>query len=187
VYGYGYQFTIDLAGLELIEATSGALDAGTFDYATFGDQVTVSYASSSAESVDEVIRLVVKAKSDGDIAEMINVSSSITTAEAYIGHSLEVSSVELRGNDEVSYELMQNEPNPFNATTEIAFVMGEAGEGTLTVYDVTGKVLKSITNDYPEGPNAIVLRRTDFGASGMMYYTFEAGDFIATKKMILVE
>ena len=46
--------------------------------------------------------------------------------------------------------LYQNEPNPFSAKTTIRFDMPEEGAATMTIYDVTGKVLSTINNHYPK-------------------------------------
>jgi hypothetical protein len=86
-----------------------------------------------------------------------------------------------------SIELFQNEPNPFKATTNVTFFMPKADNATLTVYDVTGRVI-NVRNIYAvQGMNTEVYTREQLGTSGMLYYKLESGDFNATKKMIILE
>ncbi len=84
------------------------------------------------------------------------------------------------------YLLEQNRPNPFKAETVIGFVLPEAMEATLTVYDVTGRVLRSIKGDYAKGYQTVQLHKTNLAGHAILYYRLDAKDFTATKKMILV-
>jgi len=58
---------------------------------------------------------------------------------------------------------------------------------SLTVYDVTGKVMHRIENQYPKGYNEILLQKSDLGAGGVLYYSLETEGFTATKKMIGID
>ena len=115
-------------------------------------------------------------------------NNSITSSEAYLGADLEIVDIALNnviGTSE--FALHQNEPNPFSSTTEIGFVMPQEADATMTVYDVTGKVITVVHGNYPEGYNTIELSKSDLGASGVLYYQLDSGDFTATKKMIIIE
>ena len=87
------------------------------------------------------------------------------------------------------FALYQNNPNPFSELTNISFKLPEAAEAIITVYDVTGKVLKVIEGDYAKGLNAIQIRKDDINChnTGVMYYQLDTDHYTATKKMILVE
>jgi hypothetical protein len=85
------------------------------------------------------------------------------------------------------FALYQNEPNPFKAFTIIGFDLPEAMNGSITVYDVSGRVLKVIEGSYAKGYNEEKLVRKDIAASGVMYYQFDSEKYSATKKMITVE
>jgi hypothetical protein len=56
---------------------------------------------------------------------------------------------------------------------------------TLTVYDVNGKTLKTISSTYDEGMNNIRLNDSELGASGILYYQLQAGNFTANRKMVV--
>ena len=84
------------------------------------------------------------------------------------------------------YLLEQNRPNPFRQETTIGFVLPEAMTATLTVYDVTGRVLRSIKGDYSKGYQTVQLLKQNLAGHAILYYRLDAKDFTATKKMILV-
>ncbi len=84
------------------------------------------------------------------------------------------------------YLLEQNRPNPFREETTIGFVLPEAMTATLTVYDVTGRVLRSIKGDYAKGYQTVQLLKQNLAGHAILYYRLDAKDFTATKKMILV-
>jgi hypothetical protein len=60
-------------------------------------------------------------------------------------------------------------------------------DATLTVFDVTGKVIHAIEGSYGEGYNQVNLSRKGLGFAGVMYYRLDANHFSATKKMILID
>ncbi len=88
--------------------------------------------------------------------------------------------------------LHQNYPNPFNPETKIKFeiplsVRGQKSEVKLSVYDVSGKEVRTLVNS-ELAPG--VYEYTFDGArlsSGVYYYKLESGGFIETKKMVLVK
>ena len=87
-----------------------------------------------------------------------------------------------------AYSLFQNYPNPFNPNTKIRFELPNASNVTLKVYNVRGQLVEVLVN------NEIVtagLKEVNFNAtnlaSGIYFYTIQAGDFKATKKMMLLK
>lgn len=78
--------------------------------------------------------------------------------------------------------LEQNNPNPFTSSTSIGFTLPEAGKATLTIYDITGKVLKTIANDYPKGRSEVMISQESINAQGVMFYELECNGMKATKK-----
>jgi len=82
------------------------------------------------------------------------------------------------------YALYQNQPNPFAGKTTIGFYLPNAGEATLTITDVRGRVLKVFKGEYGRGMHQIQLDGEDLPA-GVLQYTLISGDFTATRKMVL--
>jgi len=85
------------------------------------------------------------------------------------------------------FELKQNSPNPFNPVTLIEFSIPNNSSVKLTLYDVLGKEITTLINDYrtagkySENFNAMKL------SSGVYFYVLEAGDFRDVKKMTLLK
>jgi len=85
------------------------------------------------------------------------------------------------------YELQQNHPNPFNPSTSIEYSIPEESFVELKVYDVLGNEVASLVNEQQQAG----VYRADFTAnnlsSGIYFYKLQAGNFIETKKMVLMK
>jgi hypothetical protein len=88
---------------------------------------------------------------------------------------------------QAGFYLYQNEPNPFSENTKIGFDLPEGMEASITVYDLTGRVLKSIEGDYVKGHNEVSLDQKEVPVSGVLYYQLDTEDFTATRKMVVIE
>jgi hypothetical protein len=187
----GYQFTLDHAGLELQSVTAGVIDVTDANVGVNNGQLTMSWAEAQAVSTSDVLfTLVFRATSAGQLSSALNLNSSITKAEAYVGESLDRADVNLNiGSTELTsaFDLYQNSPNPFGEQTVIGFNLPEAGTAKLTVFDVAGKSIISMNGTYSKGYNEIVLTKAQVGVEGVLYYELESGDNIATRKMIVIE
>ena len=86
-----------------------------------------------------------------------------------------------------NFELKQNTPNPFKGETVIGFNLVEASNATLTINDVTGRVLKVVSGDFAKGANQVSIDSKELLAAGVLYYTLTAGEYTATKKMVIME
>ncbi|RPI16506.1 MAG: T9SS C-terminal target domain-containing protein [Ignavibacteriae bacterium] len=85
------------------------------------------------------------------------------------------------------YALQQNFPNPFNPTTVISYNIPEAGNVKLTVYDITGREVMTLANEFMQaGKYTAEFNASDL-ASGIYIYKIEAGSFTDVKKMLLVK
>jgi len=186
---YGYQFTLETEGLELVEVESGMIEVSNANFGALGNKVTTSWNTLSPVNANgDLFTMTFKSNVSGQLSEILDLNSSVTRAEAYVGSNLEIIDIDLRSGDgDVDYALYQNEPNPFSNNTIVGFELPEAGSATLTVLDVTGKVLRVINGDYVKGYNELELSKSDFGSAGVYYYQLDSGDFTATKKMIIIE
>ena len=86
------------------------------------------------------------------------------------------------------YSLKQNFPNPFNPTTSIRFEIPQTSKVTLKVYDINGKEVATLVNNevVSAGLNEVTFGGSNL-ASGVYYYSLQAGDFKQTRKMVLVK
>ncbi len=85
------------------------------------------------------------------------------------------------------FALEQNYPNPFNPTTMIRYELPLASAVSLKVYDVLGREVATLVNERQEaGAYSIPFNATAL-SSGIYFYRLQAGNFVATKKMMLVK
>ena len=89
------------------------------------------------------------------------------------------------------FYLGQNYPNPFNPSTNIGFRISDFGFVSLKVYDVLGNEVATLVDEYKSAGSYEV----EFGASsgisklvsGIYFYQLKAGEFIQTKKMLMIK
>jgi len=85
------------------------------------------------------------------------------------------------------YELGQNYPNPFNPSTKIAFAVPKQGNVTLKVYNLLGQEVATLLNEVKSaGVHEVSFNGIDL-SSGVYFYTLTSGDFVSTKKMMLIK
>jgi C1A family cysteine protease len=85
------------------------------------------------------------------------------------------------------YSLAQNFPNPFNPTTTISYQLGNAAHVRIEVVDVLGrKVATLIDRIQVAGRHEVTWDATKY-ASGIYFYTIQAGDYMSTRKMVLMK
>ncbi|MBD3165315.1 T9SS type A sorting domain-containing protein [bacterium] len=86
-----------------------------------------------------------------------------------------------------SFELEQNYPNPFNPTTTIAFSLQHRADVKVAVFDVLGREIATIAQGaFNAGRHQLLFDGSEL-ASGVYFYRVEAGDFQATRKMVLMK
>ena len=85
------------------------------------------------------------------------------------------------------FKLAQNYPNPFNPSTKIAYSLVTGGNVTLKVYDVSGKEVSSLVNQYQSaGEHSINFNASKLN-SGVYFYSISCGTYKETKKMVLMK
>jgi len=84
-----------------------------------------------------------------------------------------------------NFVLNQNYPNPFNPTTTISFVLPRKSDYRLSIYNIAGQKVTEFTGAGQIGLNRIDWKAEDV-ASGVYLYKLTAGDFTASRKMLLL-
>jgi glucose/arabinose dehydrogenase len=92
----------------------------------------------------------------------------------------------------LKYTLEQNYPNPFNPSTIIRYSVPEQGDVKLEVYDITGKLIKTLVNTFRMSGNyeTVWNGRDDRGSnapSGVYIYKLRTENFSESKKMLLIK
>ena len=89
----------------------------------------------------------------------------------------------------MDFALDQNYPNPFNPATVISFSLPRQVQATLRVYDLLGREVATLADGlYPAGTYQIRFdaNSTRSLASGVYLYRLEAGDFVQTRRMLII-
>ncbi|OGU82731.1 MAG: hypothetical protein A2W11_03265 [Ignavibacteria bacterium RBG_16_35_7] len=90
-------------------------------------------------------------------------------------------------NTPYKFTLKQNYPNPFNPTTNIEFALPIGGFVTLKIYDITGKEIVNLINEYKNKGSYIMSFNASNLPGGTYFYRLTSGDFSEVKKMLLLK
>ena len=86
-----------------------------------------------------------------------------------------------------SFALRQNYPNPFNPQTTIEYFLPKSSKVLLTVYNLIGEEIERFIYDRkPAGNHQVTWDASNF-ASGIYFYRLQTGDFVQTRKMVLLK
>jgi len=86
-----------------------------------------------------------------------------------------------------SFILYQNFPNPFNPSTRIQYQVSRISQVVLKIYDVLGNEIATLVNEEkPAGSYEVEFNAATL-SSGIYFYKLKTGDYIQTKKMILLK
>ncbi|HZW39344.1 MAG TPA: T9SS type A sorting domain-containing protein [Ignavibacteriaceae bacterium] len=98
-----------------------------------------------------------------------------------------ITDVKENKNIPANFSLSQNYPNPFNPSTKINYTLPYTAKVKLQVYDVLGNLITTIVNEEQNaGSYKVDLDLSKF-SSGIYFFQLQAGNFIQTKKMILMK
>ncbi|MFT6128571.1 MAG: hypothetical protein ACJATN_000284 [Neolewinella sp.] len=179
----GFQGTIELAaGLELISAE--LVGEGGLNLNRAGEGMIGVLLREGG-----VVRLQVRATASGLVSELIFLSDAVTVREGVALNGTS-NALDLAFNPDfapaaAANMLLQNTPNPVIDEATIHFILASAGPATLTLRDVAGRVLSTRKVEAIAGLNRLEL--TNFTTAGVITYTLTAGEFSATKKMVVVK
>jgi hypothetical protein len=90
------------------------------------------------------------------------------------------------------FRINQNYPNPFNPITTLRYDLPENSYVNVTVYDMLGREIRTLVNQHQDaGFKSVTWNATnDYGkpvSAGVYIYQIQAGDYISTKKMVLLK
>ena len=86
-----------------------------------------------------------------------------------------------------SFKLNQNYPNPFNPSTNIQYDISNDNSVTIKIYNLPGKEVMSLVNDFKKAGRYIISFNGSDLASGVYYYKITSGKFEQVRKMILIK
>ena len=85
------------------------------------------------------------------------------------------------------FKLFQNYPNPFNPTTAISYRLSAYSHVSLKIYDVLGREVKTLVNENQAAGEHKTEWNAENVACGVYFYRIRAGEFVSTKKMLLIK
>lgn len=86
-----------------------------------------------------------------------------------------------------NYKLLNNYPNPFNPSTTIDYTIGKSGHVKLEILNSLGQVVAILVNEVQSAGSKRVNFVAAYLPSGVYFYKLTAGEFIETKKMLLLK
>ena len=116
-----------------------------------------------------------------------NVGGASDFSPAFSFKTILTTDVELLGNEiPKEYNLAQNFPNPFNPTTVIKFSLPKPGYVSLMIFNNLGQQVQTIIDQQMVAGRYRVHWNAPNAASGVYFYQLRAGEFVETKKLILI-
>jgi len=85
------------------------------------------------------------------------------------------------------FSLEQNYPNPFNPSTSIQYQVSSISFVSLVVYDILGNEIETLVNEEKPAGTYELTWYAEGLSSGVYFYQLKAGEFIQTKKMLLLK
>jgi serine protease AprX len=85
------------------------------------------------------------------------------------------------------FYLSQNYPNPFNPETVIKYKLPESGDVSLKIYDILGREVATLVNEMKSSGTYEVKFNGNKLSSGVYFYSLKLGNYVNTKKMLLIK
>lgn len=203
---------IEIESYSVVEVSKGLIGLADFILKNNGTEKTIENIVAELKTSDTCVTEFVKDNSGfGDLAAGESYSAALAFAfnidscATIVNFELEISSngvvywtdsfmvdVATDIEDELpnlpkEYALEQNYPNPFNPSTTIKYSIPNQSYVILKVFDVLGRQVATLVNkEQPQGNYEVKLDASNL-TSGIYFYTMQAGEFMETKKMILIK
>jgi len=186
---------IDAAGGNLGSLSLAEIEAALVAVAEQAEDIEAGAAAPNALSGENLAYHNVAAAL-ADAKQLITGDTRLTTGVPVVLETLLTILAETEAIPETT-ALLPNYPNPFNPETWLPYHLATDAEVTLTIYDVHGTVVRTLTLGYQpagvyenRGRAAYWDGRNELGepvASGLYFYTLTAGDFTATRRLLIAK
>lgn len=181
---------VDAGGYAFVTGGSNAggtnLDYLTIRYTPAGTQLWEQRYNGPGNGVDAALSIALD--NSGNVFVTGNSagggsSSDFATIRYSIPTAIEPGTAEIPS----KFTLYSNYPNPFNPVTRIKFDLPSAGQTFITVYDLTGKTVRTLVNENLKAGSYTIDFDAAGLASGVYFYKIVSGSFTDVKKMALVK
>lgn len=181
-----------LRGASILPAENGpvyfaATSIGVFSTMKMDGANTVWNQEGEDEIGNTIVNFITSRKSDGRIAVGTHGRGIFLGEPAEAGNKESPAMNASLGSGPKAFSLLQNYPNPFNPETVIRFNIPEAGHVIMKVYDVNGKEVSTLLNDYKDAGEYRIRFNGAKLSSGIYYYSIQSGNYAAARKMIFIK
>ena len=178
-------------GVEPVNISSNVFDLSESNYAFANGILTISFNEAKGREVtngDLVLEIEFEMTAD-ELSVSLN---ELFDNEVYIGSSenIEVKVLALTSDKfdlANGFSVFQNTPNPFSNETVIAFEIPKDQSVFMQIFDNSGKVLYTATDEFTRGYNEFTVKQSDIESTGILYYQISTDTHIATRKMIILK
>jgi hypothetical protein len=139
-----------------------------------------------SDQVPELFSMVVAAPDGINPLNHITLLDEELRGEIYWTNG-EIGAVGIKEVLQTNIQMGQNYPNPFNTETTIELVLPQMKNLELQITNIEGRLIKEFRGNFEKGTHQIKLDRSFIKEEGVYYYTLKAGDFYATRKMIVID
>lgn len=188
---------IEIGGLTAVSERDSISVIGA---ATLNGVLNIEFINNFIPQDGDVFPIMSYTSRTGEFAQ-VNFSNNVIGYIQYNSNGAQIvigepSSVEGESENNIpdTYELAQNYPNPFNPTTTISWQSPVGSHQTLKLYDVLGKEIATLVDEYREAGKHSVNFDASRLSSGVYFYKIQAmplggqaGNYFETKKMLLVK
>ncbi len=154
-----------VSGFDGASDISNVVSGGPFSLQP-GQTESIAYSIAAASTLDE-LRTVIK-----------------RSREKY--KSVPTNIIEEKPELPKEFTLYQNYPNPFNPTSTIQFSIPSAQFVTLKVYDILGREITKLVDEFKQSGTYTVIFNAKELSSGIYFYNLRTGNYSSTKKMVLI-
>jgi len=172
-----YEFCLIGLGISLL-----VLDVGFTQH-----QISNSVISSGGYTITNANNILLSSVGEAFIENATNATQQQQSGFWYVYQQTTITDVEDEETIPTVFKLEQNYPNPFNPSTTIKFAVPERSNVLIKIYDILGSEVVTLVNEEMDAG----WYQKSFDAysysSGVYLFRMEAGNYISTKKMMLIK
>ncbi len=213
-YKFSYEFNNPLIGRVISKNQIGTINKNSFSFLkTNSDELLITTIKNANQDEDFIIRLF--NTSSTSLQSTLNFSENIIYAyettplenvitplpstnkemELYFNPN-EIKTIKVKLNNPTSvkdiktishYELVQNYPNPFNSSTLINYSIPKDELVVIKIHDLLGKEISTLVNEFQTSGSHQIIFNSNHLSSGIYFYRIKSGEFINTKKLIILK
>lgn len=191
IFGFQLEWSYNASIIEQFDITPGQLDVQASNLNESESGLRLSWTDPKGVDLDKgkpLFYLLIRSTRAAALNSLLYLNNKKLMPEVYTENGTADLNVSFRSVEKQaqSFELLQNQPNPFSEQTVIKFHLPEALDGVLNVSDGSGKQVLQIERTFNKGWNEIPIKSNELNGAGIYYYQVIAGPFKASKKMIIV-